>query len=236
MKARTLSLLLTCLGIVGVGATSVTAVKCSKKADEETEKGKKILAYAPAIGCGIVTGACIAGSHHVSGKEIAGLTAALGYVTANRNKIEKVVKEKFGDKQLSEIKKKAIVEQRKDRAESGGKPLVEDTGFGNIHFVDLFLGREFRCSKERVEWAIKQLNWKYHCGELVTMNTFYHLLGLPTYSRAGERFGWDLNSIPNSYKLDQAIDIVMTLGEDENGNEMYVLDIRTEPCDYWYAG
>ena len=65
MNSKTLRLVLTSIGTVGVGVTSWLSVRCSRKADKETDRKKKIIAYAPAIGSGVATCGCIIASHQI---------------------------------------------------------------------------------------------------------------------------------------------------------------------------
>lgn len=230
IKRRTLSLILSLIGVGGVGATSWLAVRCSKKAETAEGKKGKILAYAPAIGAGVATAGCILGSHHVSTKEIAALTATCGYLTANREKIQKVVKEKFGDEKLQEVNQAVAQEEMKEAKDfKKKKPLIgqtiEETGYGDVLFTELYLGRKFRSSVEHVEKAIKELNREFHYGNYVSMNDFYDYLGIET-TLAGENFGWPANDDFYDYNLETPIEMELIKGEDDGGEVMYAIDIH----------
>lgn len=241
LNKRTMSLILTCAGVLGVGATSFVSVKCSKKADAKETKKEKIFAYAPAIICGVGTGACIVGSHTLSRKEIAALTATCTYLTANRDKIERRIKEQFGQEKLEEVKKDIAREELEEAKKIEEKPknstgiTIEETGFGNQLFLDLYLGRKFRSSLDRVEWAMRQLNNDFHNGNPVCMNDFYAYLGIqPT--RAGDQFGWPANEDYYDYNLETPIEFEIIDCEDENTHEkMYAIDIKYgyRPTDFW---
>lgn len=230
ISKRVLSLALSIAGVAGVGLTSWLSVRCSKKAEGETDKKKKILAYVPAVISGVGTSACILGSHHVSRKEIAALTASCTYLAANREKIESKIKDKFGMEKLEEVKKDIAKEPALIKGQT-----VEETGYGDTLFLDLYLGRKFRCSLEHVEWAEKQLNYDYHKGTPVCMNDFYSYLGIePTI--AGDQFGWPANEdYGYDPDLETPIKFEHVRGEDENGELMYTIDIEygSYPFDGW---
>ena len=236
VSKRAISLILSLIGVGGVAATSFLSVKCSKKADTKETKKDKVIAYAPAIISGVVTSGCILGSHHISAKEIAALTASCTYLAANRDKIERKVQEKFGREGLLDIKKEvakeettntkalATTETRKPKDHFKEGQTIESTGHGNTLFVDLYLGRKFRSSLQHVEWAERQMNNEFHDGKYVSMNDFYGYLGIDkTY--AGEEFGWPANDDYYDYHLDEPIHFENIKGEDDDGELMYVIDI-----------
>lgn len=232
MNGAKLSLGLTILGVLGVGTTAWLSVRGCKKAENESEKKKKIIAYVPAIISGVGTAACIIGSHRVSRKEIIALSATCAYLTANRDAIEKKIREKYGEEELTDIRKEVLKEVKRD-----DDSMIEEPSFvldrsKKVHFVEWYLGREFYSTLERVEAAEKELNWRFHQGEYVSMNDFYHLLGLRG-SRAGWEFGWPANEDYYFYNMDTPIDFENILGEDENGEVLYMIDIRTEPMEGW---
>lgn len=226
VNLRKLSLVLTILGCFGVGSTAAIAVKCSKKADQTDDKKEKAKAYIPAVVSGVVTMGCIAGSHCVSRKEILALTATCGYFAAKNARIEEEVEKKISPEELEEMKKRIAKEKLERDIE------IEESGYGKVHFVEYFLGREFWCSLERVEWAEQELNKRFHNGEYVCMNDFYKLLGIHG-SQAGYWFGWPATKDFCDLDLETPIPFENILGEDEYGNLMYMIDIRTKPVNYW---
>jgi len=235
MKGNKWSLVLSLLGVAGVGVTSWLSVRCSKKAEKETEKKKKIIAYVPAIASGIITSGSILLSHHISRKEIVALTATCGYLAANRDKIEQKVREEFGEEKLKEFKKEVTEDISKERQQEDKfyqDVTIEDSGYGHVHFVEYYLGREFYCSYERVEWAEKELNRRFHNGEYVCMNDFYELVNIRK-TKAGWEFGWPASKDFYDYDIDTPIIFDNILGEDEYGEELWMIDIRTSPMDCW---
>lgn len=229
IKKSTISLAMTILGVIGVGTTSILSVKCSKKAEQKETKKEKIIAYAPAIASGALTVGCIVGSHHVSRREIAALTASCGYLAANRDKIERKIKKEFGEGKAKEIRqeaaREAVMQQQGD--------YIEVTGYGNMLFCEYQFGRKFYCSLERVEWAEKQINHRFHSGEYVSMNDFYELLNLEK-CKAGEDFGWPAEDSCYDYSLESPIEFNNIPGYDENENPIMMIDIATRPIEFYY--
>lgn len=229
LNPRVISLALSLLGVGGVGVTSWLSVKCHEKAKEKTEKKDKMICYIPAVASGVATAGCILGSHHVSSKEIAYLTASCGYLAANRDKIKKKLEQVVGTDEAKKIETEAVIETKQE-AKQNKMPdiLVEDTGYGRIHFIDEMFGREFYCSLEHVEWAEKMLNHMYMQGERVNYNTFYELLGLKK-TRAGWENGWPMSEDIYGYSVDQPIyfdNRPVMIDDNERG---YVIDVRTTP-------
>lgn len=237
INTRWIRLGLSLIGVGGVGITSWLSIKCHEKAKEKTEKKDKAMAYIPAVASGVVTAGCILGSHHLSSKEIAALTASCGYLAANRDKIKAKLVEAVGTEKAKELEAKAAVDTKKElNKEIKGaktKTVVEQTGHGNVHFVEDMFGREFFCSLQHVEWAEKMLNHLYTHDEKTDYNTFYELLGLKK-TLSGWEYGWPRNEQfydPESfgYSTDAPILFENTPCEDEDGNLCYVISVRMTP-------
>ena len=230
MNTRWISLGLSLLGVGGVGLTSYLSIKGYKEAKDKTDKKEKILAYKWAILSGVGTSACILGSHHVSSKEIAALTASCTYLAANRDKILNKVQEKLGKEEVRKLSKETALEISKER---NTPAMIEETGHGHVHFVEDMFGREFYCSLEHVEWAEKMLNHMYTHDERTNYNTFYELLGLKK-TRAGWTHGWPRNEDMYNddvfgYSTDMPILFENNKVEDEHGEVMYVICVRMTP-------
>ena len=240
IKPKWLTLALSLLGVGGVGLTSWLSVKCHDKAKGKKTKKEKIKAYIPAIASGIGTSACILGSHGLDAKEIktltkqvTALTGTCAYLTANRDKLEQKFREVVGEDKAKEIKgevKKELIKERKKDPNT----IIEKTGYGNVHFVESILGREFYCSLEHVDWSFKRLNQMFKNGQDVNMSTLYELWGLKK-TRSGFDFGWPEDTDYDfGYSPDEPIHHEIITGEDENGDLMYWIDIRTTPPIYGY--
>lgn len=240
MNSRWIRLGLTLVGVGGVGVTSWMSIKSYEKAKTKTEKKDKAIAWAPAVASGVLTAGCIIGSHHLSNKEIAALTAACGYLTANRKKILAKVRQILGEEKAKEIEEEVAKETIKER--KAAKVVVEETGYGRVHFIEEMFGREFYCSLDHVIWAEKKLNYMYTHGERVDYNTFYELVGLKK-TKSGWEKGWPLSenlyehkNFDNcyGYSCDEAIHFENTPIELENGEIGYMIDVQVNPPIYGY--
>lgn len=228
LSARWITLGLSLLGVGGVGATSWLAVKCHDKARDKTEKKDKLIAYAPAIVCGVGTSACILGSHYLSRKEIVALTGTCTYLAANRDKILKTVKEKYGIEEAKKLQAETTQLPAKQKSERNW----EKTGDGLEKFMDGYTGRCFLSSFSAVVDAGKKLNYDFHSGMYVSLNDYYRYLGL-TATVAGEEFGWPANEEYYDWNIDEPIMFDYVPAEDENGDRMFVIYICTEPMQAW---
>lgn len=117
------SLILTVAGCLGVGATGVLAFKAGenytklkddKDSEEVISKKELIKIFAPAVTVGALTIGCIAGSHYISAKEIAGLSAAVGISFKKYRELVEEFKKKHPEEY--EAIKKDIDERHADEA------------------------------------------------------------------------------------------------------------------------
>ena len=227
INRRIITLTLSLLGVIGVGGTAVVAIKCHDKVKDEPDIKKKIRGYAPAIATGVATGACIMGSHYISAKEIAALTASCAYLAGNRDKIVAKVREKYGDEAVKEVQKESVIHNPSSEVEMSSKG-------GDVKFVEYYLGREFYSTLEQVEDAERKVNWMIHSGEDVCMNDFYRMLGL-RHIGAGNDFSWAAcDEEVGPYPSDGPIIFENIQGEDEDGRLMYIIDIRKVPSNSWF--
>lgn len=124
IKRSHVSTLLTCIGAIGVFATSIMAVKATPKATKllevsEKEKGEKLTkietikiagpAYIPAAVVGVSTIACIFGANILSKNSQASLASAYALLDRSykeyRNKVNELYGEEADDEVRAEITK-----------------------------------------------------------------------------------------------------------------------------------
>lgn len=177
MNAKLIRLALSWIGVAGVGITSWLSVKCSKKAEKETDPKKKLLAYAPAIASGVATSFCILKPTYMANKEIAALAAGCAYMAQNKDKLA-----------LPGTKAAEQEAQKTDIAPWEGH-CVEWTGRGTVLCFDEFAGRMFYSCEKAVNEAVDALNERYVEGEFLTLNDFYRCLGI-SKTDFGEEYGW----------------------------------------------
>ena len=213
MDTKTIRNSLSLLGVLGIGLTSWLSVRCSKKADRESDRKKKILAYAPAIASGVLTSACVLGVNRISSKEIAALTAGCAYVASKNTKRPE----------------KAALPSRDEKVAPWEGPSIEWTGNGTLLCFEAYSGRLFYSSKEAVERAIADLNEHYHKTGHASLNTLYSLLRIQK-TTFGAETGWIAD--PDTPEMEN-IEIVTLDGNGRNGERMLIIDIKTDPEDYW---
>jgi hypothetical protein len=176
MNVKLIRLAMSWLGVAGVGITSWLSVKCSKKAEKETEPKKKVLAYAPAIASGLATSFCILKPAYMAEKEIAALAAGCAYLAQNKDKLSLPGTDKKEEPQKNDI------------APWEGH-CIEWTGKGTTMCFDEFSGRMFYSCEDAVNSAVDSLNERYVEGEFLTLNDFYRYLGI-SRTDFGEEYGW----------------------------------------------
>jgi len=191
MNLRLIRLAMGWLGVAGVGITSWLSVKCSKKAEKETDPKKKLLAYAPAIASGVATSFCIMKPLYMADKEIAALAAGCAYMATSKNKLA-----------LPGTKAAENSEQKNDIAPWEGH-CVEWTGKGTTLCFDEFSGRMFYSCEKAIDDAVDALNERYVEGEVLTLNDLYHYLGI-SRTDFGEEYGWTNDGLGGN---DDMIDI-----------------------------
>ena len=132
----------------------------------------------------------------------------------------------LGDEKFKQIKTettKEIMKEKKDRH------IIEETGYGNVRFVETMFGREFYCSLDHVKWAERHLNYMFCQGERVNYNTFYELLGLKK-DRNGWMNGWPDEMDIYGYSPDSPIYFENTkITCEETGELCYQIDCRSTP-------
>lgn len=222
---------LTGVAVVGVVATAIFAAKETPKAKEnwETEpegpvaekdalkvSAMKVASVAwdykgTIVVAGITIG-CIIGSHKLSMKEIAALTASCGYLAANRDMLEKEIRKLPGGEEALKHVKQEVLEKRAEEA-TDKEPIfkkpwayqsVEDTGNGDLLCMEAWSGRLFRSSLDAVEQAQARFNDMrdedgFDCqvanGDYqsypaaLSMNDLYDEYGIER-TQLGHDFGW----------------------------------------------
>ena len=221
---------LTILGVIGVPVTSYLSVRGHEKAKSAETKQDKLKAYLPAIISGTVTTGSIIGSHKMSSKEIAALTATATYAITNRNKLEEKLGEYVDRDEAKQIKNE--VAKLTTGNEKKKYPSVETTGKGSLKVLEGYSGRWFYSSMEAVIEAEKKLNQHLRSGEYVCMNDFYKWLGIAS-THFGDQWGWTPNEDYYDYTIEDPIEFENTLVDDEDGEPLLLIDIFTYPMECW---
>ena len=202
---RNSSTILTCIGAVGVVATSVMAVKATPKAltlveNAKKEKGDELtkfetvkvagVVYVPSIIMGAATLACIFGSNVISKRQQATLMSAYALLDTSYKEYKQKVDELYGEEAGVKVRE----EIAKDKY-AGDGTLVDD---GKELFYDFYSGRYFESTREAVLLAEYETNRALVVNGAVSLNEFYSFLGIeemPEY----DLVGWSAGQIEAMY-------------------------------------
>lgn len=197
--------ILSCIGVVGVVATTVMAVKATPKAlslieNAEEEKGEKLSkwekinvagpVYIPSVITGVATAACILGSNVISKRQQATLMSAYALLDSSYKEYRKKTDELYGE----DVGKQIRGEIAKDKYTGDESSLDNDKEL----YYDFYSGRYFESTPEAVLWAEYETNRSMFVNYAVGLNEFYELVGLeplPEY----ESLGWSCGQIEEAY-------------------------------------
>lgn len=195
------STILTCVGGVGVIATSVLAVKATPKAlmlleEAKKEKGEELTkveviktagpAYIPAIITGAATIACVFGANVLNKRQQASLMSAYALLDNSYKDYKKKVGELYGE----EAAAKVTEEIAKDRYKEADVNLESDDPL----FYDEFSGRYFNAPIEKVLKAEYEINRKISLWGGAELNEFYNWLDIPPID-VGKNMGWSTGGL-----------------------------------------
>ncbi len=226
INTRWVRLGLSIIGCAGVGVTSWLSVKCHEKAKDKKEKKEKLIAYAPAIASGVLSSACILGSHHLSSREIATLTASCGYLAANRKKIMSKVRDQLGDEKAKAIRNEAAKEVLKEENGFSDNALYEHTGKGKQKFMFFDQERCFLSSMPAVIDADRKFNHDISMGLVPTWNDYFKYLHIHP-SKDGEELVIPANYVPNRSNLESPVKLDYVSSENNFGEEVILIFVDT---------
>jgi hypothetical protein len=238
---------LTCIGGVGVIATTVTAVKATPKAmriieEAERRKGEKLTnvekvkmagpKYVPTILLGVGTLVCIFGANVMNKKHQATLVSAYALIDSSYKEYKHKLKELFGQEAHEEIVKSIAIEKAKDvgiTAEClcANNCLTDEEACGDpVLFYDEYGERYFETTIEQVITAEYHLNRNLVLRGYVTLNEFYSFLGLGLTER-GDLLGWAIED--GLYWIDfNHVKAVM-----DDGLECHIIETPWGPSTEW---
>lgn len=241
---RNAPIILTCLGTVGVVATTVMAVKSTPKAmsllkTAKEEKGEELTkiekfkiagpVYIPSAITGAATIACIFGSNIISKNQQATLMSAYALLDNSYKEYKKKTDELYGEEAGRQIRG----EIAKDKYPGDGFSLDDDKEL----FYDFYSGRYFESTKEAVLWAQYETNRLMLVNYSAGLNEYYNLLGLeplPEY----EMLGWTCGMIEEMYghpwiEFDSEETVIDGDSEYNEGMKCTIIHIPFEPfVDY----
>lgn len=198
------STILTCVGIVGVVATAIMAVKATPKAtkmltDAQEEKGEKltktemILTVAPAYIPTVITGAatitCIVSANILNKHQQAAITSAYALLDQSFKDYKGKVVELYGEDTDREIRD----EIAKDKYNES------DMKYGSQQlFYDEFSKRFFESTSFKVQQAEYYLNRDLTMRDYAYLNEFYEYLDIDEID-SGWKLGWSTGSCLAAY-------------------------------------
>lgn len=195
---RNSSTILTCVGAVGVIATTVTAVKATPKAlmlleKAKEEKGEDLTkletvkiagpTYVPAAVIGVSTLACIFGANVLNQRGQASLMSAYALIDSGFKDYKKKVNELYGEEAGAQVRAGIA----KDKYVKQPIPPVAE---GNRLYYDFYSGRYFEATPSSVKTAEYELNRKLMMDECAYLNEWYYLLDMEPLEH-GLDFGWN---------------------------------------------
>lgn len=193
---RNSATILTCVGAVGVIATSVTAVKATPKAVTLLEKAKeekgeelskletvKIAGplYIPSVVLGVSTIACIFGANVLNKRGQASLMSAYALIDSTYKDYKNKVDDIYGPEAGAQVRAGIAKDKYEDQK-------IEPQG-DNLLYYDFYSGRYFEASPTFVKNAEYELNRSLMLHDCAYLNEWYSLLDMKSVEH-GLDFGW----------------------------------------------
>lgn len=191
------------IGLGGMVATVILAIKVTPKATESIKKKKKEKSkdkltlketvgaawkyYIPVLLTGIASGACIIGSNTIQNKRNYALAAiATASETALKSYTEKVI-ETVGEKKERDIRNSSSQELLNNHEVVDKNIII--TSKGNTLCFDPMTNSDFISDMDQIQKAVNEVNRRLLHEHFVSLNEFYYELNIPA-TRAGDIIGW----------------------------------------------
>ena len=245
--------ILTCVGGVGVIATSVMAVKATPKAiktieKEEEKKGDKLTKteviktagkhYIPTVMTGAATIVCIFGANVLNKRTQATLVSAYALLDNSYKEYRNKLKELYGEEAHQNIVDAIAIEKAKDVGVRGSymvaecDQLLDDVTSEPVLFYEEYSNRYFESTIEQVLNAEYHLNRNYILRGYSCLNELYEFLGLET-TASGSTLGWTPTDEGEYWIEFNHRKVIL-----DDGLECYILEMPFEPsgefAEYYY--
>lgn len=209
--------ILTGLGVAGMIASIVLAVKATPEAEKriyeaEVEKDFNPLTpvetvkaawkcYIPAGATAAVSAACIFGGQHINSSR--GAMFAAAYTLTDRALKESDAKhlEILGAKKEKEIKD-SIAQDRVNTEKVHTAPIIQ-TGNGQTICYESISGRKFYGDIEKIRQKMNDFNYRLRDEGFLSLNEWFDMLDIPFYApeydgpisgnAVNDEIGWDIN-------------------------------------------
>lgn len=231
--------ILTGIGIAGMIATTVLAVKATPKAialiEEEalkkevyieelapTEKVKACWkCYIPSAVLGTASIACLIGASSVNYKRNAALAAVYTLSDSALREYQDKVIETIGEKKEQVVRDRVAEEHVKNNPVNAGTTEVIVTDKTGDMCFDVWSSRYFKSDIEKLRKAENEVNRMMLEDGTVSLNDFYYEIGLPE-TKVGYDLGWE-------YSRDGFVKLQLSSQLDSNGTPCIVIDFRIAP-------
>lgn len=232
---RNSSTVLTCVGVVGVVATAISAAKATPKAiyilNELEVKNRDSLTgfekiravwplYIPTVMIGSATIACLIGANVLNQRQQAALTSAYIFLDQSFKDYKQKVAELYGDDANSNIRA-AIAKAKYSDVD------IQPKGDETLLFFEEHYGQYFERSMLQVMDAEYLLNRKFAMEGEVSLNDFFEFLGL-SEMEIGDVLGWSQEMICD-YPNPAWIDFEHQLVRMDDGMECYIINMLVTP-------
>lgn len=197
--------ILTGVGVAGMVATTVLAVKATPKAlvlidEAENEKNGELTKteiikaawkpYIPAMVTGVLSTTCVIGALSVNSRRTAAIATAYKLSETALNEFRDKAVEVVGEQKVKEIKEK--ISEEKIEKTPVTKNEVYITEKGNTLFFDGVSGRYFKNDLENIKRCLNKLNKEMLSDMYISLSEFYIEIGLDPTSVSNE-LGWNID-------------------------------------------
>lgn len=200
--------ILTGIGIAGMFAATVLAVKSTPKAILLIEERKEELdcekltpievvkttwkCYIPATVTGVTSAACLIGASSVNARRNAALATAYNLSKVAMTEYKEKVIETIGERKEQAIKD-SIAKDKIEKDPVCTREIII-TEKGNTLCYDGIFGRYFKSDIESIKKALNKINREVLYGDMyVSLNDFYSELGL-SHVPIGDELGWNIDA------------------------------------------
>lgn len=195
--------ILTGIGVAGMVATTVMAVRATPKAlkmidDLEWEKERDLTAsekvkacwklYLPSAITGVTSVACVIGASSVNVHRNAALATAYTLSETALKEYKDKVLETFGEKKEQTVRDAIAKDKIEKNPVTNNEVII--TNKGETLCYDTFTGRYFKSDIDKLKKAENALNRQLLMDGFVSLNELYNEIGLDD-TKMGEQLGWD---------------------------------------------
>lgn len=199
--------ILTGIGLTGMVATTIMAVKVTPKAVELIKAKKEELecdkltvvetvkttwkCYLPSAVTGVTSMACIIGATSVNARRNAALVTAYNISRTALSEYKDKVVETIGEKKEKVIRDE-IMKDKLDKDPVTNREVIMTSKDTTLCY-DAMCGRYFKSDIDTIKQAMNEINRKIVSGDMyASLNEFYEELGLPPVE-IGEYLGWNID-------------------------------------------